>query len=160
MIGDGRIDVDDVDIRVLEQLFEIRVAPLHPEGLADGVQLFRRALANRIHVGIGMALVNGDEFGSESESDDGNVQFPVTHKRPKWAKLVHTTMLFAKQLQRQWPHLRHSAQPLSTAKVTHNIWLDEWWKLSEEQCLMGDIPDTMRALVYRDANDLRLETAP
>src|SRR6185369_764507 len=69
-------------------------------------------------------------------------------------------MLFAKQLQRQWAHLRHSPQPLSTAKVTHNIWLDEWWELSEEQCLMGDIPDTMRALVYRDANDLRLETAP
>jgi hypothetical protein len=36
---------------------------------------FAVALADRVHVGVRMALVDGDELGSEAEADDGDVDF-------------------------------------------------------------------------------------
>ena len=72
---DGGIDVHRVDVRVAQEILEALVALLHAESLAHRIQLVLRALANGVHVRLGVALVNGDELGSESETDDGDVEF-------------------------------------------------------------------------------------
>ena len=77
---DGGIDVDRIDIRVLEQVFEAGVTLFDAVLVADLVQLFLGALADGVHVGVGMALVNGDEFRSEPEADDGHIDFFIAHR--------------------------------------------------------------------------------
>lgn len=72
---DGRVDVDRIDLGVPDQVLEALVALFHPERLPDGIQLLLRALADGVHVRQGMPLVDGDEFGTEAESDDRDVQF-------------------------------------------------------------------------------------
>ena len=54
---------------------ELRVA----EGVADRVQFRRVALADGVHVGVRMALVDGDEFRAEAEADDGDVDPALAH---------------------------------------------------------------------------------
>ena len=72
VIRNRRIDVDRVDVRVLKQFIEIRVANFDPPAVAAFVQIFLGPAANRIHVGMGVLLVNGNEFGPEAEADDGD----------------------------------------------------------------------------------------
>src|SRR4029077_11218224 len=69
------IDVDHVHPRIFEQLLEIRISRLNSECIADGIQLFSRPLANCVHVGTWMPLINGNEFRSESEANNGYVDF-------------------------------------------------------------------------------------
>ena len=40
------------------------------EGVPDGIQFFGIPLADPVHVGLRMPLVDGDEFRSETEADD------------------------------------------------------------------------------------------
>ncbi len=95
MIGDGRINVDEIHFRIFQQLLEIRVTLLHAKGIADRVQFFARPLANGVHAGVGMALVDGNEFGPETEADNSNVQFPVTHKQARnWLKSLRNPVHF------------------------------------------------------------------
>ena len=77
VVRDGRVDVDDVDLRVLEQLLEIRVALLDAEVVAHGVELLRVALADGVAAGVRVLLPEGDEFGPEAEADDGDVEFVI-----------------------------------------------------------------------------------
>jgi hypothetical protein len=79
MIGDGRIDMDGVDIRVFEQPVDVVVSFCHAKSVADGIQLFAGALADGVHVGVGMALVDGDEFGAKAQPDNGDVNFSLAH---------------------------------------------------------------------------------
>jgi hypothetical protein len=79
MIGDRRIDVHRIDIRILQQLAIIGVTVFHPKGIANRVQLFGRALANGVHVGVRMPLVDGDEFRAKTESDNGDIDATLTH---------------------------------------------------------------------------------
>jgi hypothetical protein len=73
VIGNGRVDVHGVDARVLEHRFEVRVAHVHAEGVADGVELLRVALADGVAGRERMTLPDGDEFRPETEADDGDV---------------------------------------------------------------------------------------
>ena len=47
----------------------------HAKGVADGVELRLRPLADRVDARLRMALIDGNELGSEAETDDGNVDF-------------------------------------------------------------------------------------
>jgi len=50
--------VDEIDARVLEQILEFRVTLLDAEGVAHRVQLLGRALADGVHAGVRMPLIN------------------------------------------------------------------------------------------------------
>ena len=76
VIGDRRIDVDGMHLGILEQVAKLRVAPGHPgRHLRSAIQLLGRALADRVHIRVGMPLINGNEFGTEAEADDGDIDF-------------------------------------------------------------------------------------
>ena len=79
VIGNGGVDVDGVDVRVLEQLVEIVVPVLHAKRVADCIQFFAGALADGIHVGAGMALVDGNKLRAEAQPDYGDVNFSLAH---------------------------------------------------------------------------------
>jgi hypothetical protein len=49
------------------------------ERLADLAELFLVALADGVHVGLRMALVDGNELGAEAEADDGDVVTLLGH---------------------------------------------------------------------------------
>ena len=66
MVRDGCVDVDGVDLWVLENILIAAVAFLHAEEIPDGVQILLVALANRMHVCLGMVLINGNELRSKS----------------------------------------------------------------------------------------------
>ena len=66
MVRDGCVDVDGVDLWVLENILIAAVAFLHTEEIPDGVQILLVALANRMHVCLGMVLINGNELRSKS----------------------------------------------------------------------------------------------
>ncbi len=71
------VDVDDVDVRVGEHRIVVGVADVDPELVADFVELGLGALADRVHLGVGVALVDGDELGTEFEPDDTDAEDAV-----------------------------------------------------------------------------------
>src|SRR5262249_44385609 len=73
VVGNRRVDMDGVYFWVLEKLLKVGVPFFHAESIADGIKFFAGALANGIHFGIGMALINGDELGSKSKANNGHV---------------------------------------------------------------------------------------
>ena len=73
VVGDGRVDVHEIDVAVREQRREIRVALRDAEVFADGVELFPVALADGVAIGVRVLLVDRDELGPEAEPDDGDV---------------------------------------------------------------------------------------
>jgi len=75
VIGDGRVDVDHVHSRVFEQRGEVLITRLDAEVITDGIELLRIALADGVGGGVGMLLPERDEFRSESETDNGDVDF-------------------------------------------------------------------------------------
>src|ERR1044071_6608751 len=79
VIGNRRIDMDNVHPRVFQQILDIAVPSLHSESVTDRIELFPRALADRIHVGVRVTLVNGDELRSETEADNRHVNLLRTH---------------------------------------------------------------------------------
>jgi hypothetical protein len=52
-------------------------------GFPDGIELFRRALADGMHAGLRMPLVNRDEFRAEAEANDGDIDFFRGHEMGK-----------------------------------------------------------------------------
>ena len=79
VIGNGGVDVDGVDVRVLEQLVEIVVPVLHAKRVADRIQFCAGALADGVHVGARMPLVDGNKLGAEAQPDYGDVNFSLAH---------------------------------------------------------------------------------
>src|SRR5688500_172134 len=71
--------MDGVNVGIFEEIVEIGVTFLDAERVADVIQLFLRALANGVHVGVGMLLINGDEFGPEPQPNDGDVNLTLAH---------------------------------------------------------------------------------
>src|SRR6516165_2777037 len=109
MIGDRRIDVDEIDLRVGEHVFVFRVALVDLEEIADLLELGGRALADGVYVGIRVALVNRDELGAEAEADDGDIDL-LAHEVPfrvscqcrrEWVKGIIRTWLFTFSARRQ-----------------------------------------------------------
>ena len=70
MIGDGRIDVNGIDVRIGEEVVVALVALLDPEFVAHFIEGGLGALANCHQFSSGVALIDGDEFGAKTEADD------------------------------------------------------------------------------------------
>ena len=66
VVRDRGVDVDGVYLWVLENILKAAVAFLHAEEIPDGVQILLVALANRMHVCLGMVLINWNELRSKS----------------------------------------------------------------------------------------------
>ena len=79
MIGNRRVDVDGIDVRIGEERVVVGVARLDAEPIAARVELLPIAAADRIHFGIRMALINRDEFRAKAQTDDCHTNLPVTH---------------------------------------------------------------------------------
>jgi hypothetical protein len=77
VVWNGGVDVDQIDVRILEHFSEVCVAFFDSKGIADGVEFGLGALADGVHVCLRVALINGDEFGTEPEADDGHIHFLV-----------------------------------------------------------------------------------
>ena len=88
VIGNRRVDVDRIDIRIFEQLLVIGVASFHSEGVANGIQLLFRPLADGVHVRIWVTLINGNELGSEPEANYGDVYFTGAHRSESRCAIV------------------------------------------------------------------------
>ena len=71
VVGNRRVDMDEVDVGIFQQLGVVGVAAADPECVADPVEAAAVALADREHVGVRVPLINRDELGAEPEADDG-----------------------------------------------------------------------------------------
>ena len=77
MIRNTGVDVNGINFRIHEKRFIIVVTPLNAKGVADGVELRLRPLADRVDARLGVALINRDELSSEAEADEGDINFPT-----------------------------------------------------------------------------------
>jgi len=67
---DWRIDVDRVNSRVLDQLVEIFEPFTDVKLISNFVQLASGPLADRVHIRVGVVLVDRNEFLTKAQSDD------------------------------------------------------------------------------------------
>jgi len=72
-----------IDLWVFDQSFEIRVALLHPERIANEVQFLLRALANCSQDRVWMTLINGDKLCPESKADNRYVEL-FLHRKERY----------------------------------------------------------------------------
>jgi len=75
----GRVDMDRIHFRIAKEGFEIRIALLYSELVADFVQPRLGALADRIHVRLGMVLINRNKFLAEPQTDNSHIDFSLRH---------------------------------------------------------------------------------
>ena len=68
--------MDRIHLRIAKQSLEIGIALLHAKLVADFVKPRLRALADGVHVGKGMVLIDRNELFAESESHDSHIDFP------------------------------------------------------------------------------------
>ena len=76
---DRSVDVNRIDIRILQQLLVIGKPLGNAVLIGNLVQVLLVALAQGHDLGVGMALIDWYELGSETESDDGYFGFFDTH---------------------------------------------------------------------------------
>ena len=79
VVRDGRVDMDRVDFRVLEERVEVRVALRDLVAVADRLELLRIALADRDDLRVRVGLVDGDEFGAEAEAGQRDANLRSAH---------------------------------------------------------------------------------
>jgi hypothetical protein len=79
MVGNGRVDVNDIDVPVLEERRVILVAHVHAKVVAHRVELVLIALADGVAIGVGMFLPKGNELRAKAETDNGDIDFALTH---------------------------------------------------------------------------------
>ena len=70
VIWDGRVDMDCVDVRISEEVLVALVAFFDAVFIPDFIQSRLGTLTNCREFSPGMALVDGDEFGSKTEADN------------------------------------------------------------------------------------------
>src|SRR5260370_27842989 len=76
---DRRIDMHSIHIGILEQRLEIFIPLAYFILTAYLFKLLFRTLADRVHIRIGMILINRNKFLAKSESYDGDVNLLSTH---------------------------------------------------------------------------------
>jgi hypothetical protein len=79
VIGDRRVDVYGIDLRIFQQFVVIRVAFRDAELVGHGVHLRLVAPTHRDEVGVGMRLVDGNKLCPETEADEGYVKGLFAH---------------------------------------------------------------------------------
>jgi hypothetical protein len=85
VIWNRRVDVDCVNVRIGEDVGILLIALFDTELVADLFEGFGIPLADRGHFRIRMALIDGYEFGTEAETDDGDAGFAngLGHRKRK-----------------------------------------------------------------------------
>jgi hypothetical protein len=71
-VGDRRVDVHRVDIRVFQELAVVGMAVLDSIPASAFLQLFAIAPADRRDFRAGVFLIDRDEFGPEAEADNSH----------------------------------------------------------------------------------------
>ena len=79
MIGDGGIDMDEIDFGVFQDFGIVGEAVFDLKSITDQIQVFFVSLANGINVGVRVRLVNRNELSTETESNHGNVDLLTAH---------------------------------------------------------------------------------
>ena len=74
VVRNRAIDMDEVDIRIGEHLFVERVSLVDAEGIGDFVEPSFVPPAQGREVDVRMLLVDRNEFGAESEADNGGIE--------------------------------------------------------------------------------------
>ncbi len=77
MIGNGRIDMDEVDFRIGQYVVVAGVPFVDTQGIANLVQMALGSLADGNRTGQGMLLVDGDELGPEAQADHGHIELYI-----------------------------------------------------------------------------------
>lgn len=80
MIRDGGVDVHGIHIGIVQNVLILLVTFLYTERIANRIELLLVTLANGVHVGVRMVLINGNEFSSKSQTNDRNIDFLLAHK--------------------------------------------------------------------------------
>jgi hypothetical protein len=70
VVGDRRVDMDGVDVRVIEELTIVGKAGLDAITIAALVEFFAVAPADRIDDGTRVLLIDRDKLGTETQADD------------------------------------------------------------------------------------------
>ena len=73
VIRNRRIDMHRMHVRIRQKILIGGISFFDTILVPHFIQLCAGALADGIHVGTGVALIDRDEFGPEPETDDGNV---------------------------------------------------------------------------------------
>jgi len=71
--------MNDINIRIFEEFFIAGVALFYPKSIADLIEFAFGSLADRIHIGGRVLLVNGDKFGTEAQAYDCDVPLFLFH---------------------------------------------------------------------------------
>src|SRR5437870_2170622 len=77
MVGDRRVDVDRIDVRVFQQLTVVGVTGPDPVALTAFIKPLVVAAANRGDLRAGIVLVDRDELGPETQADDRHTDWLV-----------------------------------------------------------------------------------
>jgi hypothetical protein len=80
--------VDGIDIRIRQNLVEVGVAALDPEGFSYLIETTECPVADRDEIGKWMVLVDRDEVGTEPESDDRDAYSRAGHPSPPSSVVV------------------------------------------------------------------------
>ena len=79
VIGDRRVNVNRINLRIGQQFFVIRVALGDGELVGHGVHLRLVAPTHGDEVGVGMRLVDGNKLCAETEADEGYIKGLFAH---------------------------------------------------------------------------------
>ena len=88
VVGEGRVDVDEVDLAISEHVLEALVAPFDGKCVPDRIEGGFRPATDRVHVGQGMSLIDRDELRPESKTDNGDVDFVFAHDEAPFLSFV------------------------------------------------------------------------
>ena len=79
MVRNGAVDVNGIHLGILEHIFKSCVSDIHAPVVAHFLEFIRIALANGVTGRVWMFLPNGNEFGSEAESNDRDIDLLFAH---------------------------------------------------------------------------------
>ena len=79
MVRNGRIYVNSIDLGIFEQFFVIGKSFGNPVLIGNFIKAILIPLTNSYDLRIWVALVNGNELGSKTETDNGNSGIFNTH---------------------------------------------------------------------------------
>jgi hypothetical protein len=74
MIRDGGVDVDEVNLWILKDFVEIGVPLRDPKLIPGLVQFMLIAATYSGDIGIGMTLIDGNELGTKTETNHGDIE--------------------------------------------------------------------------------------
>src|SRR5690625_2212599 len=81
---DGSVDMNRIHFRIRQKLFVGGVPFVHAKGVPHLIQTLFIALTNRIHIDIGMFLIDRDKLRTKSKADYRHVYFFICHSKKSY----------------------------------------------------------------------------